>query len=416
MTIRQRIDADIVIPGDAGPITDGTVIIEGNVLGYVGPQATAPAAVPTDLRVPALMPGMWDCHCHFFGITAANLENLVTDSVPNRAMRIGQDANRALMAGFTSLREAGGLGVYLAQAVSEGTVVGPEIYAAGSLLSTTGGHGDIHSMPLDLVTSCERLHDLELCDGVPECLRGVRRQLRRGARVIKVCASGGVLSEVDHPEHAQFSDEELRAIVQEAARADRIVAAHCHGKAGIMAAVRAGIQTVEHGTHLDAESARAMADSGTILVATRFIGEALLAEDSRTELPDFARRKLTETYRRGREGVKHAIDAGVTIAAGTDILTSGDMWGRNGRELGLLVECGLSPAEAITAATATGPLTVGPQAAKTGVLRSGFDADVIGVDANPLIDIAVLADADRISHVWRGGSLVKGAGKDLSTE
>ena len=258
------------------------------------------------------------------------------------------------------------------------------------------------------MSSCERLHDLELCDGVPECLRGVRRQLRRGARVIKVCASGGVLSEVDHPEHAQFSHAELCAIVEEAARAERVVAAHCHGKAGIMAAVRAGVQTVEHGTYLDAESARAMADSGTILVATRFIGEALLAEDSSTALPDFARRKLTETYRRGREAVGHAIDAGVTIAVGTDILTSGDMWGYNGRELGLLVECGLSPVQALPAATATGPLTVGPQASRTGVLQAGFDADVIAVGENPLDDIAVLADSEQISHVWRAGSMVKG--------
>ena len=410
MTTSHRIEADLLLPGDGEPVVDGCVVVDDGVITYAGPKALAPptSAAPT-VRMPVVMPGMWDSHCHLFGIVAANLQHLATDAVPLRAMRIGRDVERALAAGFTSLREVGGLGVHLARAIAEGTVVGPEIYAAGALLSTTGGHGDIHSLPEAFVATCERFHDLELCDGVPECLRAVRRQLRRGARVIKVCASGGVLSELDRPEHAQFSHDELVAIVEEAARAERVVAAHCHGKAGIMAAVRAGIRTVEHGTHLDAESARAMADSGTILVPTRFIGDALLADDSTVELPEFARRKLIETYRRGREGLGHAIDAGVTIAAGTDILTSGDHWGRNGNELALLVECGLSPLQAITAATANGPLTVGPQAARTGRLAAGFDADVIAVAADPLADIRVLGDATMVSHVWRRGQLVKGA-------
>jgi imidazolonepropionase-like amidohydrolase len=409
MATGYRIDADLMVPGSGAPVTDATVVVDGDIIAYAGPTASAPEHRGPDVRVPVVLPGLWDCHCHLFGITAANLEHLATEPVPVRAMRIGRDVNRALMAGFTSLREVGGLGVHLARVVNEGTIVGPAIYAAGSLLSTTGGHGDVHSLPLDVVDSCERMHDLEICDGVPECLRAVRRQLRMGARVIKVCATGGVLSELDHPEHAQFSHDELVAIVEEAARAERIVAAHCHGKAGIMAAVRAGVRTIEHGTYLDAESAMAMADTGTILVATRFIGEALLADDSTTELPEFARRKLVETSRRGKEGVAHAIAAGVTIAAGTDIITSGDMWGRNGRELGLLVECGLSPVQAIEAATATGPLTVGPQAAKTGILAAGFAADIIAVSSDPLADIGVLADAESVTHVWRTGRLVKGS-------
>jgi imidazolonepropionase-like amidohydrolase len=404
-----RIDADLLIPGTGAAIRDGCVIVDGEVIEFAGPSAEAPTApATTTVRVPVVMPGMWDAHCHFFGIVAANLQHLATEPIALRAIRLVEDAHRALMAGFTSLREVGGLGIHVARAVSEGTLRGPEIYAAGALLSMTGGHGDIHGLPSSFVTSCERFAELELCDGVPECLRAVRKQLRAGARVIKVCASGGVLSELDHPQHAQFTHDELVTIVEEARRADRVVAAHCHGKAGIMAAVRAGVRTVEHGTYLDPESARAMADAGTILVPTRFIGEVLLGEDATVELPDFARRKLTVTYSRGREAVAHAIEAGVTIAAGTDILTSGDVWGRNGRELGLLVECGLSPIEAIEAATANGPLTVGPQARQTGRLRAGFDADIIAVSGNPIDDIAVLGDTDAVTHVWRRGRLVKG--------
>ena len=403
-----RIQADLLIPRVGDAIADGVVAIEDGAVTYAGSAHDAPPT-PGAITVttPVVMPGMWDCHCHLFGIREANLAQLATEPVAVRATRIGLDAERALLAGVTSLREVGGLGVYLARTIEEGTLRGPHIYAAGALLSTTGGHGDIHSLPESVVTSCDRFGDLELCDGVPACLRAVRRQLRVGAKVIKVCATGGVLSEFDQPKHAQFSHEELVAIVEEAARAERVVAAHCHGKAGVMAAVRAGVRTIEHGTYVDAEAARAMADTGTVLVPTRFVGNAVLGADSTVPMPDFARAKLEVTYRAGREAVGHAIAAGVTIAMGTDIINSGDQWGRNGGELALLVECGLSPLQAIEAATANGPLTVGPQATRTGQLAAGFVADVIAVDAHPLDDIAVLGDARQVSHVWRAGHLVK---------
>lgn len=409
-TTTYRIEAALLIPGGGDPVAGGVVTIEGGTITYAGPAGGAPpTAGATTVAVPVVMPGMWDCHCHLFGIREANLALLATESVAVRATRIGVDAERALLAGITSLREVGGLGVHLARTIEEGTLPGPHLYAAGALLSTTGGHGDIHSLPESFVTGCDRFGDLEICDGVPACLRAVRRQLRQGAKVIKVCATGGVLSELDHPKHAQFSHEELVAIVEEAARAERVVAAHCHGKAGVMASIRAGIRTIEHGTYVDAEAARAMADTGTILVPTRFVGDAVLRPDSTVPMPEFARAKLRITYRAGRDAVRHAIDAGVTIAAGTDIINSGDQWGRNGGELGLLVECGLSPRQAIEAATANGPLTVGPQAPQTGQLIAGFVADVIAIAANPLDDITVLGDARQITHVWKAGDLVKSA-------
>ena len=183
------------------------------------------------------------------------------------------------MAGFTSVREAGGYGIDLARAIEEGSIMGPTIYVAGAILSTTGGHGDLHSYPLEWLQSYGASGGmLELCDGVPECLKATRTQLRRNARVIKVCASGGVLSEIDHPIHQQFSVEELRTIVEEAARAERIVMAHCHGAPGIKAALDAGVATIEHGTYLDAVTAAQMKEQGAILVPTRFIVERLLAE------------------------------------------------------------------------------------------------------------------------------------------
>jgi imidazolonepropionase-like amidohydrolase len=406
----HRIEASVIIHGDGSATANGVVVIRAGVLTYAGPAAAAPPSPEAAVvSAPVVMPGMWDAHCHFFGIRRPNLEALVTEPIAVRAMRITQDAHRALMAGFTSVREVGGLGVYLARAIAEGYVEGPEVYAAGAILSTTGGHGDIHSIPEDWMSGETRIDDLELCDGVDGCRKAVRRQLRKGARVIKVCASGGVLSQYDDPQHQQFTHEELAAIVDEASMADRVVAAHCHGKAGIMAAVRAGVTTIEHGTYLDRESAKAMADSGAILVATRFVGAELLSQPPERGLADFARLKLTETFRRGREAIAAALAAGVQIAVGTDILTSDDQWGRNGAELSLLVECGMSPEQAIVAATSVGPLTVGPQANGTGVLAPGEPADLIALVADPRERIEILAEASNVTHVWRGGALVKGA-------
>jgi imidazolonepropionase-like amidohydrolase len=406
---RYRIEAATLIRGDGTAIDNAVITIEGTAVGYAGPAPDAPPTPDADMvSVPVLMPGMWDAHCHFFGIRRPNIEALTTDPIMVRSIRATRDARRALDAGFTSVRELGGLGVYLGRAIEEGYVEGPNVYAAGSILSTTGGHGDIHSIPEEWVTGSHRIDDLELCDGTDGARKAVRRQLRKGASVIKVCASGGVLSEYDDPEHQQFTHEELKAIVDEAAMADRIVAAHCHGKAGIMAALQAGVKTIEHGTYLDAESARAMADNGAILVATRFVGAELLSQPPERGLADFARQKLTETFRRGREGVGFALEAGVTIAAGTDILTSDDQWGRNGHELALLVECGMDPDQAIVAATSIGPMTVGPQTDRTGTVVTGEPADLIAVTADPRQEIGLLGRAESVTHVWKGGALMKG--------
>ena len=411
-----RIEATALLRGDGTTVDDPVVVIDGGVVAFAGTASNAPSTPGAErISVPVVMPGMWDAHCHFFGIRKPDLEALATEPIEVRSMRITKDARLALEAGFTSVREVGGLGVYLARAIEEGFVDGPNVYAAGSILSTTGGHGDIHSIPEAWMTDTNRIGDLEVCDGVDEARKAVRRQLRKGARVIKVCASGGVLSKYDDPRHQQFTHDELVAIVDEAAMAERVVAAHCHGKAGIMAAVRAGVKTVEHGTDLDREAATAMSDSGTILVATRFVGAELLSQPPERGLADFAREKLTETYRRGREAVGVALDAGVTIAVGTDILTSDDQWGRNGRELSLLVECGMSPDQAIVAATSVGPLTVGSQAKGSGMVREGEPADVIGLSVDPRGDIDRLAHASNVTHVWKGGVLVKRLGQSEGT-
>lgn len=391
---------------------DGVVVIDGSRIAYAGPRSGASRwEGEVTARVPVVMPGLWDCHAHFLGLRQLDLEQVIREPTAVAAARATKDAEAALQAGFTSVRELGGLGVYLAQAIAEGTVNGPSIYAAGSVLSQTGGHGDIHRMPLATVSEySETGGAVQLCDGVPECLKAVRLQLRRGARVIKVCASGGVLSEVDHPVHQQFSDDELRAMVDEAGRADRVVAAHCHGKPGIMAALRAGCRTIEHGSYLDDESAAAMREAKAILVPTRSIVARILR--GRDRVAPYAAAKLVALADRHADAMRIAREAGVTVACGTDFATSGGdslaPWGANGEELGHLVAAGFTPLQAIEAATATAPLTLGPQAPRSGLLAPDCDADVIALDADPLADISVVADPAHVTHVWKAGRLMKG--------
>jgi imidazolonepropionase-like amidohydrolase len=408
----ERIEAELLVPGSGAPVADGVVIIEGAKISFAGPAREAPATpAATVYRTETVMPGMWDCHGHFLGVRTLDLGRLPLEPVPLRAARCVRDLRSALDAGITTVREVGGLGIHLARAVSEGVLDGPAIYSAGSILSTTGGHADLHSYALSWVTDFgHHGGELRLADGQAECMRAVREQLRRNARLIKVCASGGVMSEVDNPIHQQFTDSELRTIVEVAGLADRVVAAHCHGKPGIMAAIEAGVRTIEHGTYLDDEACAAMRETGTILVPTRTIVEDILANID--AVPDYAAVKLTALAATHADAVSLAIEHGVTIAAGTDIAITGpdrpNAWGSNGAEVVHMVKLGMTPLEAIEAATAIAPQTLGPQAPKSGRLEAGYDADVITVGADPLADISVLARPEHITAVWAQGRRVKG--------
>ena len=410
----ERIEAALLLPGSGEPVTDGVVVLDGPVITYAGPAAQAPDTPAAAVhRTETVMPGMWDCHGHFLGVRKMDISQLPVEAVPLRAARCARDLRAALDAGITSVREVGGLGIYLARAVAEGVLEGPAVYAAGSILSTTGGHADLHSYPLAWVTDFGHhlFGDLRLADGEAECMRAAREQLRRNAKVIKVCASGGVMSEVDDPIHQQFTLAELRTIVEVAGLAERVVAAHCHGKPGIMAALRAGVRTIEHGTYLDDECCDAMRESGAILVPTRTIVEDILA--NKDDVPDYAVVKLDAIADIHAQAVTRAYEHGVTIAMGTDIGLTGpdrpNSWGQNGGEPGYLVKLGMTPLEAIEAATATGPFTLGPQAPRSGQLAEGYDADVITLDADPLADIGVLADPARVTAVWTRGRQVKSA-------
>ncbi len=407
----HRIEAELLIPGRGAPVRDGVVLLDGPRIAYAGPAATAPQTPGATVRsAAAVMPGMWDCHGHFLGTRSFDLDRLPLEPEPLRAARCARDLRAALDAGITSVRDVGGLGVHLARAVAEGVLDGPSVYGAGAILSTTGGHGDLHSYPLGWMRDWgHHVGLLRLADGPDECARATREQLRHNAKVIKVCASGGVMSEVDDPIHQQFTLAELKAIVEVAGLAERAVAAHCHGKPGIMAALRAGVLTIEHGTYLDEECCDAMRETGAILVPTRTIIEDILANSE--AVPAYARIKLEAIADIHAQAVTRAYESGVTIAMGTDIALTGDdlpnAWGQNGSEPGYLVKLGMTPLEAIEASTANGPLTLGPQAPRAGLLAEGYDADVITLDADPVADIGVLAQPTHITGVWTKGRQVK---------
>jgi imidazolonepropionase-like amidohydrolase len=399
-----RIEAELLIPGRGEPINNGVVVLESGTIAYAGPGDQAPGTPDADTTVvPVAMPGLWECHGHFIGIGTPDILDQVTEPVARRVARAVGDMHRTLMGGITSVREVGGYGLDIQPAIAVGQVSGPTVYGAGRILSTTGGHADLHSIPMDVI------HDIDhlgiLADGVPEVTKAVRINLRKNAKVIKICASGGVMSEIDDPIHQQFSDAELVAIVEEAGRAERYVAAHCHGKPGIMAALRAGVQTIEHGSFIDEEAADIMVEQEAIFVPTRFVVDQLLHMEE--ILPPHAYRKGLIVADAQAEAMRIAVAKGVRIAMGTDIFVSGEMYGRNSLEIRFLQDAGMTALEAMEAATANGPDTLGPQAPLSGQLREGYDADVIAIDFNPLEDNSGWGDPGRVTHVWQYGTSVK---------
>jgi imidazolonepropionase-like amidohydrolase len=407
------IKAELLIPGRGDPIKNGVTVIEGKKIAYVGTEKSLPDKYKSiDMAyVPVLMPGLWDCHVHFFGFgNEYSLDAAARVPLVLAGARGARDVLVTLRAGFTSVRELAGYGIDLSKAIAEGSLVGPNIYSSSCAISQTGGHGDAHGTRLDdLLNAIHCGSNFCLCDGVDECMKAVRLQLRKGASVIKVCASGGVTSELDNPIDQQFSNAELKAMVEEANRAQRIVAAHCHGKAGIMASLNAGCQTIEHGTYLDDEAMELMKKKGAMLIATRTIvdGGMKLID----HFPPASQAKMRAVYEVHRKAYKMAVKAGVRIALGTDLGSSipGSILshGKNGQELRFAVEAGMTPLEAIEAATANAPSTLGPQAPLSGQLKEGYDADLIALSSNPLDDIDIFSDAENVTHVWKGGVLFK---------
>ncbi|RYP05592.1 hypothetical protein DL764_003705 [Monosporascus ibericus] len=416
------ITANLLIPGDGEPLKDAALVIEDRVIAWVGPQPAVPpkySDVPHRCySVPYLMPGLWDCHVHFGGESTVEPSPIpfIGGHPAISGARLAKGCWTALQRGYTSLRDVAGYGCELGRAIDDGTIAGPNVYSCGACLSQTGGHGDIFELPAgdvllhNGVASVAPGHQygagkIVMVDGLDECRRAVRLQVRRGARCIKVLASGGVKSRDDDLFTPQFSPEELRCVVSEAARQSLVVAAHVHSKPAIINAVLAGVRTIEHASFADQECVDLIKEKGSVYIATRTIVDMLL-ETGGKGLSRQTWEKAKLIGRHHEAAYKLAVRSGVTFALGTDTQPGFNM----AKELEHAVKAGMSNLEAIKAATANGPLSIGEQAPKSGQLKAGYEADVLGLLGNPVEDVTVLQKMENVKWVWKGGKIFKGPG------
>lgn len=401
-------------PGSA-PTKEQTVIIrDGRVervaAGYLDAQGAGAQADDTvrmyDLKDHFVLPGLIDGHVH---ITSENNPKgrlqAVEMSDPDRAIVAAGYARKTLHAGFTTVRDVGARGgdaiFALRDGIARGDVVGPRIFASGSTISVTGGHGDGTQGYRDDIAHI--LHSTGVCDGVGECRGAVREQVRRGADHIKLTATAGVLSNTAAGLEQQFFADEMKAIMDTAHSMGRRVTAHAHGVAGINAALKAGVDSIEHGTYLDDESIRLFKQNGAFLVPTILAGVTVAewAEDPDSFLLPPQRAKAAEVGPRMIDMVRRAHEGGVAIAFGTD--TGVSPHGENAREFALLVQSGLTPMEAITAATVTGAANLG-QSGTLGTLEPGKYGDLIAVAGDPLADVTLL---ENVAFVMKEGIAYK---------
>lgn len=400
-----------LIDGNGGdPIANGAVLVKGNKIEAVGRKAelTLPDAKieMIDAQGGTILPGLIDTHVHvtFDGIDLVAQMNKPYSLVYYEA---ADNLKRTLMAGITSVRDAGGADLGMKTAVSKNIIPGPRMQISITVLSITGGHADgllPSGINLEFFATTPG-RPAGIVDGVEEVRKKVREILRAGADIIKVCSTGGVLSPTDHPEFTQFTPEELEVMVQEAAyRRGVKVMAHAQGVEGVKNAIRAGIHSIEHGIFLDDEAIELMLERGTYLVPTLLAPIAVIEQAEGAGMPDYAIQKARETIEIHSESIGRAYGAGVNIAMGTD---AGVMkHGTNLRELGLMCNIGMSPMESIVATTKVAAACLGWQD-KVGTLESGKLADVIVAKSDPLADITSLEDVNNIVFVMKDGTVYK---------
>jgi len=378
---------------------DKTIVIRGNQVAEIRDGFVGDGQI-IDLRDSFVLPGLIDSHVHLTGQQNPNgrLEE-VTQSNAEQAFVGARYARRTLMAGFTTVADLGGSNeavFALRDAIRRGDVPGPRVIASGSSVSIHGGHGDINGYREDVMHT---LSPESVCSGVEDCQRAVRTQVRSGADIIKITATGGVLSNTAAGLGQQFSDEELAAIVAAGHRMGRQVTAHAHGADGINSFLRAGGDSIEHGTYLDAESIRLMGREGVWLVPTLLAGDyvARIASGPDNFFTPAQTAKALEAGPKMLDMVTRAHDGGVRIAFGTDSGVSAH--GDNAQEFALLVRAGLTPLEAVQSATvgAAEHLRISDQAGRIAV---GMPADLIAVGGDPLSDVTEL---ERVVFVMKGG-------------
>jgi imidazolonepropionase-like amidohydrolase len=399
------IRASRLIDGQGGEVkAPGLIVVEGERIQAVGTPETIKipdGARLIDLGDATLLPGLIDAHTHLVGRTLGDPKvdgSAVRDYESFGAILAVEHARKTLMAGFTTVRNVGAGNfddMALRQAIDEGFIVGPRMQCAGHGIGITGGHADVNGYRPGLLDG-----DIKsgIADGAEECRRSVRYQIKQGADVIKSVATGGVLSEGDAVGATQYGLDEMKAIVDEARKLERRVAAHAHGAEGIKIAVEAGVASIEHGSFLDDEGARMMVERGTFLVPTLMAGERVDAAAKQGILKGLRAEKAKSAGQAMRRAIRKAVEHKVPIALGTDAGVIPH--GTNAREFVLLVEWGgMRPMDAILAATRNGAKLLSWDD-RIGTLEPGKLADVIAVADDPLQDIHAM---EKPVFVMKGG-------------
>lgn len=404
--------AQIIDGTGAEPIRNGVIVVTDNRITHVG--ASASVRIPQGARVidlgdATLLPGFIDAHTHIIGRVLGDPagEGARFRDYDSFSAILGVgNAERTLMSGFTTIRNVGApdfQDLALRKAINEGWTPGPRIMTAAHSLGITGGHCDENGFKPG---AADGDFKSGIADGVEQVRAAVRYQVKYGADVIKICATGGVLSEGDAVGTTQYTYEEMRAIVEEAEKLERKVAAHAHGTEGIKIAVRAGVASIEHGSFLDEEGAKMMAEKGTFLVPTLMAGETVERLAKSGILKGFRAEKALAAAAAMRKAIRLAVANNVRIALGTDAGVIPH--GTNGHEFTLMVEWGgMTPMQSIVAGTSNAALLLGMDK-NIGSLTAGKYADIVAVSGNPLTDIKRM---ERAVFVMKNGMIYKEAGK-----
>src|SRR5215831_7208572 len=382
-------------------LNDQMIVIDDGKITSVG--AAAQANVPSDavrIELPSatVLPGLIDAHTHLTMDPKFGYETLSL-SVPREALIGAKNARLTLLAGFTTVRNVGASGfsdVALRDAINAGDVLGPRMLVSGPALGITGGHCDNDMLPFEF-------HATEdgVADGIAAVQHKVRENIKYGSDLIKVCATGGVFSLGDNPQHSQYTLEEMKAIVADAHRLGRKVAAHAHGAEGIRWAAEAGVDSVEHGSYIDDAAIATMKEHGTYLVPTLYLGDWMIDNAGLTHLPPPLLAKAKEVLPAARKNVAHAFGSGVKVAFGTDAAVYPH--GLNAHEFAVMVKLGLTPLQAIQSATINAADLIG-WSDRAGSIEPGHYADIIGISGDPTTNVTAL---EKIDFVMKGGEVVK---------
>jgi imidazolonepropionase-like amidohydrolase len=381
--------------------TDQAIVIEGDKIVSIGPASAIKfSSADHSINLPnaTVLPGLIDAHTHLTFNPSFGYESLAI-SVPREALIGAHNARVTLEAGITTVRNVGASGftdVALRDAINAGDVPGPRMLVSGPPLGITGGHCDNDLLPFQYHATADGV-----ADGVEQVQHKVRETIKYGADLIKVCATGGVLSKGDDPNASQYTLEEMKAIVADAHRLGRKVAAHAHGAQGVIWASEAGVDSVEHGHLMNDAAIATLKKNGTYLVPTLYLVDWHREHAAEANLPDFARKKMEMVSQTSKANAKKAFDAGVKIGMGTDAAVYPH--GLNARELAVYVSLGMTPLQAIQTATINDADLLG-WSDKVGTLEPGKWADIIAVDGDPLQDITTL---QHVKFVMKGGEVIK---------